>query len=409
MRTATLKNSDVLYFCSVAERKQLIVGIDPGSTVGFAVFDSDGSLIEKGASKDFGLDVLIAKIISIGRVMVVGCDKAKVPDFVASFATKLGAKVICPDEDLLVDEKRKLAESVVCNGSHELDAVASALFAFKNVARLFQKIDVVLKKNNRTQLSAEVKSRVIKNSMNIKSAVSSLESGQKKDLLPIFDVISKKEKLVVPKVNDVQKQKLVQIITEKRELIKNVSTKSKLIKFLEKRIKKLEDKHALDERFVQKEKRIVALDKELVQRSAKIDELRQQNLKLVHLLAKSKDHVIMPRLKTLGWQEFCNRTWRFPVDSNGLIFVDDPFAFSRQTIDVVRAKNITVLSPKKSERNPLEVIGIAILTVADISVEIHPTLAVIKTSDLEKKRKERFWVQDIVQEYQNERKDVLNK
>ena len=69
----------------------------------------------------------------------------------------------------------------------------------------------------------------------------------------------------------------------------------------------------------------------------------------------------------------------------------------------MRAKNITVLSPKKSERNPLDFVGIAILNVSDVPVELHATLAVIKTSDLERKRKERFWVQDIVKEYQNER------
>ncbi|MBI4141943.1 DUF460 domain-containing protein [Candidatus Woesearchaeota archaeon] len=393
------------------ERKQLIVGIDPGSTVGFAVFDISGKLIEKGAVKELGLDQLIKKIITFGRVLVVGCDKAKVPDFVAGFATKLGAKVICPDEDLLVDEKRKLAESVAYNNNHELDAVASALFAFRNVSQLFKKIDVVLEKDKKQELSAEIKSRVLKNNVNIKSAVSSIESENKKVQTPVFDLpqIVKKEKKVVPKINDVQKQRLVRLSREKQELISKLSKSSKIVRVLEKRIKKLEDKHALDERIAQKEKRIIALSRELEQRSTKIQELRLQNSKIIGLLAKSKDHVIMPRLKTLGWQEFSHRIERFPVDDNSIIFVDDPFSFSQQTIDVIRQKNITVLSPKKFERNPLDVVGIAILNVADVSVEIHPTLAVIKTSDLEKKRKERFWVQDIVQEYKNERNDVLNK
>ena len=387
----------------VDERKQLIVGIDPGSTVGFAVFDISGRLIEKGAVKELGLDGLIKRIIDFGRVLVVGCDKAKVPDFVAGFATKLGAKVICPDEDLLVDEKRKIAESVVCEGAHELDAVASALFALKNVSQLFKKIDVVLEKDKKQGLSAEVKARVIKKGINIKSAVSSLEREHKPEPKPVFDAIPKKEKTIVHKTNDAQNQKLLRLHHEKIALVRELSKSSKLIKTLEKRIKKLEGKHAVDERVVQKENRIVALSKDIVHKNIKIDELREQNSKLTHLLAKSKDHVIMPRLKTLGWQEFCHRSERFPVENNGIIFVDDPFAFSRQAIDVVRAKNITVLSPKKSERNPFDVVGIAILNVSDVPVELHATLAVIKTSDLERKRKERFWVQDIVKEYQNER------
>ncbi len=393
------------------ERIKLIVGIDPGTTTGYAVFDVKGNLIETGAAKELALEQLISKIVALGNVLIVGCDKAKVPDLVSCFATKVGAKVICPDEDLLVDEKRKLAQNLPYKNTHEMDAVACALFAWKNVEPLFRKIDLFLLKENKTQISQKVKSIVIKNSLSIKSAVQFIETGQEsqtqKTINLTKEILPKKEQK--PSKLLMQKEKVLQIKEEKRNLICELLKSKKLAKQLEKKIGELEHNILLDTRLAQKEKRIVLMSTLIEQKEQKIQELREQNSKLFQLLSKSKDNIIMPRLKNLGWQEFSNKTQKFQINPQDLIFVDDPYSFSQQTLEELRKNNITILSQRIAQNNTLFSLGIAVLQVGDIAVEFHPTMAVIKKADMDRKRKEKFWMQDIVEEYQQERKTTLQK
>ena len=93
------------------DRKLLIVGIDPGTTTGYAVLDIDGKLLHLNSSKQLDLNQLISQTINLGKAVLVGTDKAKVPNLVGTFATKLGAKIVNPDEDLKVEEKRRMAEN----------------------------------------------------------------------------------------------------------------------------------------------------------------------------------------------------------------------------------------------------------------------------------------------------------
>src|SRR3989338_6732880 len=123
------------------DRKLLIVGIDPGTTTGYAVLDIEGNLICLKSSKQLDLNQLISQTISIGKVVLVGTDKAKAPNLVETFATKLGAKVIIPQEDLKVDEKRKSINKFSFDDEHQGDALASALFAYREMKSLLDKID----------------------------------------------------------------------------------------------------------------------------------------------------------------------------------------------------------------------------------------------------------------------------
>ena len=82
----------------------LIVGIDPGTTVGYALLDVNGKVVKVDSSKGLDLDTLTAKIAAVGIPLVVGCDKAKVPSLVDKFSIKVGAKLVFPSEDIKVEE-----------------------------------------------------------------------------------------------------------------------------------------------------------------------------------------------------------------------------------------------------------------------------------------------------------------
>ena len=156
-------------------RKLLIAGIDPGITTGLAVLDIDGKLIHMNSSKQLYLKILISETVNLGKVILVGTDKSKIPGLVRDFAAKTGARIATPNEDLKIIEKRTMTAGYKALDDHQEDALASALFAYKSIKPLLEKIDsfaAEYKKNNIRELIKEI---VILNKISIKNAAEVIE------------------------------------------------------------------------------------------------------------------------------------------------------------------------------------------------------------------------------------------
>ena len=153
-------------------KKLLIAGIDPGITTAYAVLDIEGNLIHLNSSKQLDLNQIISETIELGRIVLVGTDKAKIPGLVEAFAAKLGAKIVSPPEDLKVDEKRRMTSNFNFSDEHQGDALASALFAYKEAKALLSRIDFFAKENKKQNIRNKIKELVIGKRIIIKSAVS---------------------------------------------------------------------------------------------------------------------------------------------------------------------------------------------------------------------------------------------
>lgn len=117
--------------------KPVIVGVDPGSTSAVAVIDFKGDIIKLESSKNFPPREIISRIIETGKPVIVTSDKAKIPSKVEKIANSVGAEKFIPEEDLSVDRKRELGSG---ENSHEEDAVAAALHAYKQLRSNIDKI-----------------------------------------------------------------------------------------------------------------------------------------------------------------------------------------------------------------------------------------------------------------------------
>lgn len=60
-------------------RRLLVVGIDPGVTTAYAVVDIDGNFVRAASSKSLDLNSIISDSVALGKVVLVGTDKAKMP------------------------------------------------------------------------------------------------------------------------------------------------------------------------------------------------------------------------------------------------------------------------------------------------------------------------------------------
>ncbi len=126
----------------------IIIGLDPGTTTAYACIDFNCKVIKIMSSKEFNLSKIIFEISKLGLPLIVSTDKANVPEFIKNFSAKTGAKIFNPKNDLLVNEKREITKNFKTNNDHEMDALASALFAFKKYKITINKIKRYVLINN---------------------------------------------------------------------------------------------------------------------------------------------------------------------------------------------------------------------------------------------------------------------
>lgn len=124
----------------------LIAGVDPGSTSAVAAVDLDGDLRLIESDKELPPRDIIKLLIDKGKPVVVACDTEKMPSTVEKVASSLGARKFVPEEDLGRERKRELGEG---DNSHEKDAVASAMHAYKSLHRNIRKIKKITEESGK--------------------------------------------------------------------------------------------------------------------------------------------------------------------------------------------------------------------------------------------------------------------
>ncbi len=121
--------------------KHLIVGIDPGTSVGIAFLDVDGEVVDVKSARNLPIEDIITEIASRGTAAVIASDKAVAPPAVAKVASITGARLFTPDEDLQVERKRELAARRPTGNDHERDSLAAAVYAYYHFQNKIRRIE----------------------------------------------------------------------------------------------------------------------------------------------------------------------------------------------------------------------------------------------------------------------------
>jgi predicted RNase H-like nuclease (RuvC/YqgF family) len=122
-------------------RDYIIVGVDPGTTVGLAVLDLDGKPVSVRSSRVSSIPEIIEHISNVGRPVVIATDVVPPPSAVEKIKRAFNAVLFVPNERIPVDEKIRLAKPIGYNNDHERDAIAAAVKAFNTYKNKFQQID----------------------------------------------------------------------------------------------------------------------------------------------------------------------------------------------------------------------------------------------------------------------------
>jgi len=382
--------------------KLLVAGIDPGTTLGYAVMDFDGDVLDKGSSKLLNMGTLIAKTKSYGNILIVGCDKAKVPSFVNNFAVKVGAKVIAPKNDLSVIEKKELTKNFDLRNSHEMDALASCLNAYKKIKPLLDEIDAFLEKGKKEHLSEKVKEIVIKKNFNMRLALSLADKPEKEEKETIREVIEEKKPegrditKVYKKLKEYENENKI-IKEQKKRLINELEAMKRKYDYLEKKISQLKP----DERFQKiidiKNENIGFLMAKIKILKSEIEEARQEINNLYTMLSEN-EAVILKRIKNLGWNELTFKNTILKINAGDILIVDDTNIISEKTIDFLKGKVNIIVYKGKLNKNLRDFIFI---NFNELNIKENRYFAVADKKELQKKVKSRDMLKRIIEDYRS--------
>lgn len=380
-------------------RDLLIAGIDPGTTSAYALIDLKGNILRIESSKPLGMKNVIPRLTKLGKVVLIGCDKAKPPVFVSRVKTKLGAKLIYPKEDLKIAEKTdivnelKYADKIKgqIKNTHERDALASAWFVYKEIEMTMNKVNRFLE---RQKLPKDKKNQliwdVLKNNSNIIDAWKKVKEKkpEKKKTKPI--ALSPKS-TAKPEATSVLKKEIA-------TLKKYTQTLEKKLK--EKQVKKVyveKDKELLEK----KERNLRSLRQNLKQKQNLITKLNRDIRSLNQNLAHIHANLVLKRLRNLTEREFRQKYW-LKITKKDVLYVDNGDEFSAKIIPKLK-ENIIVFG-KVSPKTKKMFIS---MNASKLKIRLTPYFVFVNKQEFLREKGKLGILDKVVKEYKKGRKKEL--
>ncbi|MGZ7049771.1 MAG: DUF460 domain-containing protein [Methanobacterium sp.] len=222
-------------------QKWIIVGFDPGLTVGIAILDLNGNVISSKSFKEISRSEIIKHIISYGKAVLVATDVYSPPKMVRKLASILNSKIYSPSRTLTVSSKTEIVDSYLNeisssnspDNAHERDALAAAIKTYKHYQK---KMDQIERRTEKLGLSNaeidEIKSMVIKGCPISKAVDYFLKIPEDGDLETQIVEIEKD-------IDSINEEKLKRIEEAAKKLKLKIKSQQNQIKHLERKNKQL--------------------------------------------------------------------------------------------------------------------------------------------------------------------------
>ncbi len=132
VKVEAVEKDRVEYIPLSKRMKYVIVGVDPGSTVGIAILDLDGNILGVRSRKGWSFSEVVGYIRSFGTPVLVATDKASPPEYVNKIKASFNAVIYAPREDMSIERKTNLTKGYKILNDHERDALSAALEAYNS-------------------------------------------------------------------------------------------------------------------------------------------------------------------------------------------------------------------------------------------------------------------------------------
>ena len=293
----------------MGEKRLLIVGVDPGITAAYAAIDLDGNLVSTYSEKNLDVSEMISHIIKLGKPLIIASDKEHSQDFVDKVAVKLGAKVITPNYDLKVVEKKEIVKDYGVKNQHEIDSLAAALFALKKIDSLLKKIHIFVDHYKKQKIKSQLMEFVVGKGLNIRDAVEVIEQPEKDEVKIIKEVVEEKKLRekdfleLYKKYKDTKKE--IDLLKKQNNKFKNeMSSMKKDYQIMFKQISKSQQDKRMKSLLDFKEKRIKIFSSKLNKKDLEIKALQDETTNLIYILSNLNKSILLKKLDNLGLHEW---------------------------------------------------------------------------------------------------------
>jgi len=258
-------------------RRYTIVGIDPGTTTAIAILSLEGELIWIHSSRTTSPDETVSLILKHGKPLLIASDVYPPPHTVEKIRRSFNAIPAAPQNILTIEEKIELTRPYRYSNSHERDALAAAIHAYRKYKNKFNQIR---KKTPPHQDPEEA----IANTLHGKTTETEKEEIQETTEKPQETKETPEPSNLQKRIHN-QRQQINHLKSYLEELKTELKTKNQKIARLEKKITlvrgDLYREIRMEEEWKKKEKEIKRLKKTLQEKEKQINQLKKQisNLK----------------------------------------------------------------------------------------------------------------------------------
>jgi predicted RNase H-like nuclease (RuvC/YqgF family) len=223
-------------------QKWIIVGFDPGLTVGIAILDLSGNVISTKSFKEISRSDIIKYIIIYGKTVLIATDVYPPPKMVKKLASILNSKIYSPSKTFTVSSKTELVDSYLNeissskfpDNAHERDALAAAIKTYKHYQK---KLNQIERRTEKLGLSLEevdeIKNMVIRDRPISKAIDDILKIPESSDLeTQIVEIENDMGPIDIEKLKKIEEaaRKLKQKIKSQQNQIKYLNRKNKRFK-----------------------------------------------------------------------------------------------------------------------------------------------------------------------------------
>ncbi|WP_258083441.1 DUF460 domain-containing protein [Thermococcus thermotolerans] len=380
---------------AIRERRSIIVGIDPGITVGIAAIDLNGRIVALHSERNMPVGEVFRFISDVGHPVVVATDVNPAPGFVEKIARSFKASLFVPRESLRVEEKNELLRNlgISVDDDHQRDALAAAYKAYLRLKPKLEHVDAKLREAGLTSKAEEVKALVIQG-YNLGEAMQRVtlrerpKGEEKPEEKPSIDVgpYIKRIRELERRVEFLEREN-----AELREIIKE---QRKTIGRLERRLVDYDEevrRKVLRERELEaKVKRIEILEKQLREAKAVIERLSRDlvHVKRMNVVEIRGSAVPLKVMNVLSWRELEKLEREIGVKRGDVLFVINPAGAGRAIAEELVEKGIRALITEKPLPEPVREVfreaHLPFFTGDELDVKRVDEFAVVERETLER-------------------------
>jgi len=414
--------------------KYVIVGVDPGTTVGLSVIDLEGKALAIISKRNFSMSDVKEEIRKYGYPLIFASDVHPPSGYIEKLSTSFDSILYVPPISIPVREKNELSKDYEATNAHERDALSAALKAYLHYKNKFTQIKSKIPEEL-SHYSSRIIGEVIKG-MPIKEAFDKIKEDMKEkeeevkiDQRNPEEVIQEQLK-IIENYKDKQnalKKDFENLQSENIDLKKKLQEKDSSIISLERKLFDIsgsQKKEALKDNVIKtKNFEITSLRKSVDILKSKVNMLTEENKRLKELkpLMESEDIIIGKVLPVFSIDAIRNLVKNQDLTGGDVVFLKDATgggAEAAKLLSEIKIKAVLITS-KISHQAQEELIDgeIPIIDSKDIKMEVISKFVILDKENFElaykkekelllafKKERESNKLLKIIEDYKEQRK-----